>query len=100
MMLGLLVFGIATVLGREMFELTLENYADIKRSHRPLLVLFHNDDRQNLRFFEEFKTIANDDDVLDAAITLGYVDAAAEEELVKKTQVTTFPTCYLFVEGD
>jgi hypothetical protein len=34
-----------TATAREIIELTLENYAEAKKTHRPLLVLFHNDDR-------------------------------------------------------
>ena len=41
----LLLFGISLVVGREIFELTLDNYSEIKKNYKPLLVLFHNDDR-------------------------------------------------------
>lgn len=41
----LLLLGISLVFGREIFELTLDNYSEIKNNYKPLLVLFHNDDR-------------------------------------------------------
>lgn len=84
----------------------LKNYSEVKRDNLPLLVLYAGQDRNSLRFREEFIQISHGTHEVSQKqhipneLNYGLVDTKTEAKLMEKTQIRDIPAAYIFLTED